>query len=307
MKITISYITAREEPHLDWLLDGLEQQANAADEIELIVVDAFGRRVSQIGYRPIKTIKKLVETRPKPTVWQGPHRITAHDFFANANARNTAITLCSTDYICFLDDRCKLDPGWLEQVRIGSRLRRSVICGPYDKHEDRGVAIDHRKEHAPKGKKDCGGGWLFGGNFSLPLDWALEVNGFEEGCDPVGLEDCVFGIMLSNIGKQVDFLIEMSVQQDRRGLVHPLHFPRQDKGQEPLDKSHLMRSRFHGRKRTEFTPDLKRLREQIKQGQPFPLPDPDSRDWYDGAPIKGMCMSEELRLMAAAGAYIHTQ
>src|SRR5271154_4770312 len=112
MKLTIGYITAREEPRLDWLVDGLNQQAQG-DEIELIVVDALGRSAQEIGYRPISAVKKLVATRPKPTIWQGPHRVTAHDFFANANARNTAIVLCSTDYICFLDDRCKPDAGWL--------------------------------------------------------------------------------------------------------------------------------------------------------------------------------------------------
>src|SRR4029077_14488621 len=169
MEISIAFITARAEPHLDWLIDGLEQQAESGDKIELIVVDALGRPARAIGFRPIKRIYKLVETRPKPTIWQGPHRVTAHDFFANANARNTALALCGTDYICFLDDRCKLDPGSLDQVPRGARKRSSVICGPYDKHEDRGLSPDHRRQKEPRGKKDCGGAWCFGGNFALPL------------------------------------------------------------------------------------------------------------------------------------------
>lgn len=288
MKITIGYITAREEPQLDWLVAALDQQARPEDEIELIVVDALGRSAKAIGYRSIRAITKLVETRPKPTIWQGPHRITTHDFFANANARNTAIVLCSTDYICFLDDRCRPDAGWLEQVRIGEKSRSSVICGPYDKHEDWGVLIDHRREREPKGKKNCGGGWCFGGNFALPLEWALMINGCEEGCDPVGLEDCVFGHMLENVGYKIDFVVEMSVQQDRRGFAHPPNFPRQDRGQSPNDKSHALRDRFFKRKRTEFTADLRKLRALIARGEPLPIPDPngDHRDWYDGSLIR---------------------
>jgi glycosyltransferase involved in cell wall biosynthesis len=303
MKITIGYITAREEPHLEWLIAGIEKQASKKDEIELIVVDALGRSASAIGFRAIKPIKKLIETRPKPTIWQGPHRITPRDFFANANARNTALVLCSTSYICFLDDRCRLEAGWLEQVRRGERKRESVICGPYDKHEDWGVSLDHRRQRKPRGLKNCSGAWCFGGNFALPLDWALEINGCEEGCDPVGLEDCVFGHMLANAGRRIDFVIEMSVQQDRRGFVHPLNFPRQDKGQSPNDKSHALEDRFRGRKRTEFTPDLKALRERRARGGSFPIPDPksDPRDWYDGSSIRDAGMTREELIARAQG------
>lgn len=303
MKITIAYITAREEPHLEWLCDGIEQQAKSSDKIELIVVDALGRPATAIGYRPVNGIKKLIETRPKPTIWQGEHRVTAHDFFANANARNTAIVLCSTDYICFLDDRCKLEPGWLEQVRRAEKKRESVICGPCDKHEDRGPSIDHRRQHAPQGKQDCGGGWCYGGNFGLPLKWLFEVNGCEEGCDPVGLEDCVLGHMLNNGGHRIDFVVEMAVQLDRCGFIHPLNFPRHDKGQAPHDKSNAICARFFPRKRTEFTPDLKKLCKLIDKKKPLPIPDPngDYRDWYDGSSIRGLGLTTDERASRARG------
>jgi len=303
VRVTVAFITAREEPHLEWLCDGIEQQAKKGDKIELIVVDALGRPATAIGYRPVKAITKLVETRPKPTIWQGAHRITAHDFFANANARNTAIVLCSTGYICFLDDRCRLDPGWLDQVRLGAKKRASVICGPCDKHEDWGVSVDHRRQREPQGKRNCGGGWCYGGNFALPLKWLLEVNGCEEGCDPVGQVDCVLGHMLENVGRRIDFVVEMSVQQDRRGFVHPMNFPRQDKGSSPHAKSNALRDRFFPRKRTEFTPDLKKLRRLIDKGEPFPIPDPngDHRDWYDCSLIRGIGITAEERVARARG------
>lgn len=298
VRVTLAFITAREEPHLEWLIDGLEQQARTDDEIELIVVDALGRAAREIGFRPIKAISKLVETRPKPTIWQGPHRITAHDFFANANARNTAIVLCSTGYICFLDDRCKLDPGWFEAVRGGEKERDAVLCGSYTKHWSGGIWVDHRRESDPQGKKKCLPAWSYGCNLALPLKWALKVNGFEEGCDPVGMEDCVFGHMLSNAGYRIDFVTEMAVQQDRlddRGYLHPPKFPRQDKGESPNDKSHALIVRFCGRARAEFTPDLTELRAALARGGSFPAPDSnvDYRDWYDGSPIKNVRMSSE--------------
>ena len=300
MKLTLAYITAREEPHLEWLIDGLEQQAKSSDKIELIVVDALGRPAQAIGYRPIKAIKKLVETRPKPTIWQGPYRITAHDFFANASARNTAIVLCTTSYICFLDDRCKFDPGWLEAVRRGEKKQDAVLCGSYTKHWSGGISTDHRRESDPQGKKKCLPAWSYGCNLALPLKWALKVNGFEEGCDPVGMEDCVFGHMLSNAGYRIDFVAEMSVQQDRlddRGYLHPPKFPRQDKGKSPNDKSHALIDRFCNRAHTEFTPDLTKLRSELPHGGPFPSPvlNGDYRDWYDGSSIKNASLSPEER------------
>ena len=301
MKITIGFITARDEPQLHWLIGGLAEQAKKSDEFELIVVDALGRPAAAIGYVPIRAITKIVETRPKPTIWQGPHRITEHDFFANANARNTALALCTTDYICFVDDRCRIDRKWLDEVRRGEKKRESVLCGPCDKHEDSGHVLDHRRQISPRGKKGCSGGWCFGANHALPLEWALDVNGFEEGCDPVGLEDCTFGHMLENAGRRIDFVAEMSLQQDRKGFSHPFGFPRHDKGQSPNDKSHALQKRFYGRTRTEFTPDLRAMRQQISQGQPFPLPNINHRDWYDDTLVKGTSLPVADRVYHALG------
>ena len=301
MKITIAFITARDYPHVDLLIRGIEAQAKKRDDIELIVVDALGRPAREIGFYPIPAITKLVETTPKPTIWQGAHRLTEHDFFANANARNTALVLCSTDYICFVDDRCRPDKDWLAQVRRGAKRRDSVICGPCDRHEEWGISVDHRRKQEPKGKKACSGGWCYGGNHALPLEWALDVNGFEEGCDPVGLEDCAFGHMLENAGRRIDFVAEMSLQLDRQGLAHPFGFPRLDNGTSPADKSHAIRDRFFGRARTEFTPDLRELRAQHALGHPFPVPRDDARDWYDGMPVKGLALSIDERVARAQG------
>jgi hypothetical protein len=83
--------------------------------------------------------------------------------------------------------------------------------------------------------------------------------------------------------------------------VHPVNFPRQDKGVSPDDKSHALCARFLDKKRTEFTPDLSALREQLAVGQEFPLPSPDTIDWYDGTRIKGAALSPHERVARAYG------
>ncbi len=286
MKLTIAVITAREDPQLGHLLDSLEPQLQTGDEIDLVVVDALHPR-PLAGLR-IPAACTLRRVPPKPCAWQGENRITPRDYFANANARNTAICYARHDYVAFLDDRVELGARWLSAVREGERSRSSVLCGPYDKHTDQGLSIDHRRQLQPQGLRNCGGTWAYGGNFTLPLEWLLEVNGCEEGCDPTGLEDCTLGFMLAAQGRRIDFVAEMAVEQDRHGDVHPLDFPRIDKGPSPRDRSHGIRERFWNRRRTEFTPPLRGIRQRVLAGvpAPFPWPDPEQRDWWDGCLLK---------------------
>jgi len=217
VNLAIAYVTGRPDPRLDWAIDALVPQARAEDELTLIVVDALERPAAAIGFYPHPMIVDLIECAPKPTPWQGKHRLTTADWWAMSNARNTAFVWCppDVDYVAFLDDRCVPGPRWLDVVRDGFEKRQSVICGAYEKHEDGRVSVDNRRQVAPAGKTGCGGNWLYGCTFALPLEWALEVNGFEEGMDGLSFEDVIFGLNLANAGRRVDYRPDLFVTQHR--------------------------------------------------------------------------------------------
>jgi hypothetical protein len=296
MKLTIAFITARREPLLSALTDSLVPQLAAGDAISLLVIDALGRELAELGCTYVERFRVARSMRPKPNLWQGPHRIAPRDLFANANARNTALVHCEDDYIAFVDDRTTLDISWLSEVRRGERERAAVLCGPVDKHLSGQDAItwgpisyDSRAKQAPDGRPNCGGSWCFGANFCLPLEWALEVNGCEEGCDPVGCEDYIFGCMIQNAGHRIDFVTKMGVQQDRKGTIHAEEFPRVGRGVPGYhDKSQTLTRRYRDLRRTIDTPDLRVLRELVQRGQPLPVPDPnvEHRDWFDQSLIR---------------------
>lgn len=307
MNIAIAFVTGRQEPHLDWLIDGLEQQAEAGDRITLIVVDAISawaehrRSAEAIGYRAIPAIGRLIEIPPKPNPWQGPHRIIDREGWGMSNARNTALIACPLDvpYIVFLDDRARLGPKWLATVRAHAASSRSVLCGAYDKIEsgpnDSTIKTqDHRLGLRPQGMINCGGQWLYGCCVGLSVAWALQVNGFEEGLDGLSMEDIIFGLNLQTAGYRMDYMPGAMVHQDRTGKNHStkggVYFAR-DKGKSPKDKSHAALERFGKRRRTEFTPNLTAMRERFAAGrivymEDWPMPDHHMRDWYDGELIR---------------------
>lgn len=296
MKVTIAIMAGRANPRIDWILDDVVHQMRKGDEIDMLVVDGcYAHELPrEHSYRGDAALS-MRHVRPKPTIWQGPHRITREDFWAKSSAANTALVLARHEYIAFLDDCCHLAPTWLDAVRQGERDHR-VIAGSYSKREGGQTTTDTRLGIAPHGKIDCGGAWLYGGTFALPLAVALSVNGFEEGCDGLGGEDCIFGLMLGNAKHRIDFVPELAIVQQRDDVSDGSGgaFPRKDKIRRSENfeyiKSRAAIARFGSRRRTEFTPDLTRLRARIACGETFPVPSPvvDYRDWFDDEPISEM-------------------
>jgi hypothetical protein len=177
-----------------------------------------------------------------------------------------------------------------------------AVCGSYQKRSkmevengfikgyDKLIGEDPRIKQAPNGIKNCPGGWFFGCSYAAPLEWLLQVNGAEEGMDSLSMEDCILGQMLKNNGFQMNFDPQMRMIEDRtEGELSSGHdvggnLKRMDKGISPNDKSHAALERFGKLKRTEFTPDLRNLREQ----KIMPVPDISVRyaDWYDDQDIR---------------------
>ncbi len=296
MKLSILTITARREPHYAWLTQGIAAQEQLDDEIELVIVDYFGRDAAELApdWDRASSIHQVVVCKPKPNPWQGAYRVTRRDLAAIANARNTAVCLATHDYVAFLDDSARLGGRWLECVRRGERERESVISGAVDRGKPGGRReIDDRTRMFIGGKQGCPPYFLYGGNTCMPLAWALEVGGFEEGTDPVGHQDFVMGCMLAHCGRRIDYVPAMALLQDRRldgrpddKDMHP--FPRANKGLPPNDKRHAIEAKFRGHVRTtELTQDIAAIRAAVQRGEPFPVhtfaaSDPD---WFDGSPI----------------------
>ncbi len=289
VKLTIATITARAEPHYDWLVDDLIRQAAPDDELELVIVDCLGRSVDMLlpnlGDR-LPQLRQIQIALPKPNPWQGPYRVTTRDLHGIANARNTALCLASHAYVAFLDDRARICPTWLAAVRRAQACEVAV-CGPCDRDVREGRFYrqydDRRKLSTAKASRPIPRpDWFYGGSFALPLAWALEINGCEEGTDPVGHQDRVMGHMLANRHRPIIYDPAMAILQDRKlPEVHP--FPRIRNGGERRQ----IAKRYYGLKRTECTPDLAVIRAVVQRGEPFPMHHvkPTDLDLFSGQPI----------------------
>src|SRR5262245_32444690 len=139
--LTIAYCTSRSQSRLEWFFDSLRNQLQG-DPIKIIVVDfyqtALHRDANAFGFT-------ATLTPPKPSVSQGSHRLTKEDWWAKSNAMNTAICLCETDFIAFVDDRCVLAETWLGAVQRAMN-NEYAVCGAYEKRAnmkvENGVVIE---------------------------------------------------------------------------------------------------------------------------------------------------------------------
>jgi hypothetical protein len=291
--LTVAYVTARKEPKIEWFSDSLYRQDSdfAVNGGRFIMVDTFADELGRkIGIQvPIGS----TWVEPKPNVWQGKHRLTKEDWWAKSNALNTAICLCETDWIAFVDDRSVLMPGWLDRIHDAMQGRYAV-CGSYEKHinmkVENGVIVDEgtidsldqrQQLDYPQPTKD----W-YGGHGALPLSWCLAVNGFSEDfCDGLGLEDCMFGLTLYNAGFPICYDSRMRIIEDRTQGEIDGALRRTDKGVSPDDKSHAIVAKFQGATTSMNSFELGEVRDRVLHGQPFPPPSASPNDFFDGQPI----------------------
>lgn len=301
MNLTVAYVTARRDPRINWFFDSLRAQSAGFEKI--IVVDNFAESEvrREIVARQFRNVfdgfgYDLIHVPPKPNIWNGPHRLTKEDWWAKSNALNTAICLCKTDWIAFVDDRSVLVAGWCASVREAT-MENYAVCGTYEKRANMEVksgqiinpgavlGVDHRpQDQHTFPTKD----W-YGGHGALPLEWCLKVNGFSEDlCDSLGSEDSMFGCTLFNSGYPIRYDPRMKIIEDRTPGEIDGALKRADKGVSPNDKSHAIVSILRDKTHSQNSYDIRNMRDRILNGEPFPPPSASHFDWFDGQAISEM-------------------
>jgi len=304
MKLTICYFTNRKDPKIEWFFDSLLLQSGGVIDFEVVIVDFYaGERPIQIP-EPIRHCTRHV--KPKPTVWQGEHRLTSKNYFAAANMRNTAICMCRTEYISFMDDLSVLLPGWLDKAK-SSLEPGAYMLGSYMKVKDLVVENGAVKSFSPfppgvdsrwnagSDSRDvvAAGSWMFG-YVTGPLEGFLRINGFDEDCDSMGGEDYLAGMMLERNGYRFRYSRKMLVYESEEGHYADEPFVRLIKKTPSHDKdsSHAILDHVMGGGRLRapnyFDGSIRDLRERIIAGEPFPITKTPEHDWRDGQPIREM-------------------
>lgn len=299
MNLTVAFITARHEPKLEWFLDSLFNFGDLS--IKVIVVDLYAVTRPAI---PSHHLPRVLRVEAKPSLWQGPGRLPLSQWWAKSGSLNTAAALCETDWLAAVDDRCVLEPHWLEAVK-GAMKEGYGIAGAYEKREglqvDNGkitnpgktLAVDHREQWfaqypAPMPAPFPNGHtWFYGCTWALPLEWILQVNGFSEDiCDGCSYEDCAFGQTLENARFPMRYDPRLKIIEDRSPNECGPIIRRMDKGVSPKDKSHSIVDHFRESKESKNSYSLRDLRRNALAGRPWPAPTANDRDWWDGQLIK---------------------
>lgn len=282
-------MTARPEPEFKWFVDSVRRESDCPI---MVISDGF------VSARPHDYVSFH---RPKPTVWSGPHRLTKENWWSKASALNTAICLCRTDWIMCADDRSVLLPGWFDRVKAAMDGDYAV-CGTYEKRHkmrvENGRIIDpgavtgedsrvkYTKLHRSGTIMDCPGEWWYGCLNAMPLESALTVNGYDESCDGIGMEDIIFGMHLKNAGYPIKYDLQFAMVEDRTPEKLGPVIRREDKGVSPADKSHALLEKLRKLKRASHPFNLRDMRQVVMQNGHFPKPHWPTHDWYDGEAIK---------------------
>lgn len=311
MSLTIAFMTNRRDPKIEWFAHSLRREIRDSGwaPSEIIIVDYhtddMGRRqYIEDKINPWTELSpKVWHIAPKPCAVQGAHRKTSKNHFAASNARNTAFAKCSSDYIACVDDLSVLNQGWLNQVKhahdgkyvvLGSYKKvLNVICDPSGafSFKDFPSGVDSRwSQGDPNGIKRVGGSWMFGCSFGLPIEFAEKVNGFDELCDMVGMEDVEFGIRLERAGCPIFY--------NRNMLTYESEELHHAQGNEKFLRESLPHASgvnsdwyiYNGvvhkpktwTEGNDFT--LSDLRKNTLAGLPFPLPT-KTVDWRTGNPF----------------------
>lgn len=301
--LTICWLTSRREGCWNWFNQSLRREVatdpEGWDGIRVVKVDFHAPKVTRY--------KRLTETPPKPTVWQGKYKLTKHDYFCASNARNTGICFAPDGWIAYVDDLSILMPGWLASVREAMK-HNYIVCGAFRKvlklnmtmpgadakYEDHPNGKDSRWKDTGRVLRDCPPNWLFGCSMAAPINAFLRINGWPELCDStgVGCEDCLTGHALAASGHHLKYDQRMFTLESEERHHKEKAMLRMDKGKigTPDSKSHALVRLLGNVDRFENDfgpfPDLAALRQHILSGGDFPVIGRPTHDWYDGVPLR---------------------
>lgn len=239
--ISIIYLSNRKECKFEWFAASFRNQFSetSGEQFEIIFVD-FYKEERSVGYETlIPTFIPFKHVLPLPSLVQGKHKITSKNYFSASCARNAGIVHATGDYIMYVDDLSILAPTWLSGV-IESAKTRCVLEGAYRKDKnmliENGLLISSEVEGEDSRWKMCGDGrnkgyasWLFGCSVGMPLDTALQVNGWDNICDCMGYEDCLMGLQLQKLTN--DFVYDknvLTIESSEHHFLEGNYFIRQD-------------------------------------------------------------------------------
>jgi len=294
MSLTVVYVTYRRDCHVEWFLDSLRHQLDG-DPLNVVIVDHYQkeRDWSYPGY--------IKHVAPKPSVWQGPTRLTKEDYFAASNARNTGLCYAPDGWIAYVDDLSVLLPGWLKAVRE-AMAGNYIVLGAYKKvkqlnvvngevvsFEEFPAGVDSRWD---RGKDDgpviATGSWMFGCSCAMPVEALLACNGWPEHlCDGGGGEDYICGMAMAANGYPFRYDRRMLTYESEEHHHTEKPLKRSDYGVSPKDKSH--KSLELAMELKEFVNfshgSIRDLRAKILAGEPFPVPTMPDKEWFTGIPL----------------------
>lgn len=303
--LTIAFVTSRRAPRFEWFVASLFNQLGKEEAVDVILVDTYAHE----GLRALAYVAKFIElfgdrqnvtfrhVWPKPTIWQGKHRITKEDWWAKSNAINTAICLARHPWFATVDDRSVLGPHWLEAVNDAMKGTYAV-CGSYEKHrglEVKDGVVVRSAELLGADTRTPGiynfDSW-YGGSGALPLEWCLMVQGFSEDlADGLGSEDSQFGSCLKNNNLPIKYDSRMRLIEDRTPGQIDGALKRADKnahlGQQA--KSWDIVRAFKHAKTSQNSFDIRNLRDRVLlNGESLDsiMPSASHQDWYDQTEIK---------------------
>lgn len=312
--LTIVYITGRLEPKIEWFLETFNQQAQSfMGNIKLVAVDFYadqeGRRAWLLNHlaKTTGTSFDWVHAAPKPTVWQGPHRLTKEDYFAIANTRNTGLCLAPDGWIAYVDDLTVLMPGWLPAI-WRAMDQGFIACGAYKKVLDLKLengtpsftpfapGVDSRWGYGSDDHPiQAGGSWLYGCSSVMPVEALLAVNGWDEDVDLCGMggEDYVCGIMMARAGYIFRYDRSMlTLESEELHHVGPTLKRTIEKVRGREDASRvLLKMVLEGRNIAPnyFPPGgIKAERERVLKGEPFTVIRCPEHSWYSGILLKDL-------------------